>query len=60
MLIEAFDNDRQPNFGMAAAGVPAFYAPLGPGNDGFDCELQFYIDGQTNNAWLQAEGWMEN
>ncbi|KAK5991111.1 hypothetical protein PT974_09389 [Cladobotryum mycophilum] len=60
MLIEAFDSHQQPPpYAMAVAGTPQFYQPLGPSNDGFEGELQFYIDGTNNSGWMPPDGWLE-
>ena len=62
MLIEAFDT-HQPGgapfsmSGPAGAAAP-YYPQLGPGNDGFEGELQFYIDGPPS-SWLNAGAWLD-
>lgn len=62
MLIEAFDS-HQPGgapYGMGApAGPPPFYPQLGPSNDGFEGELQFYIDGAPS-TWMNTGAWLDN
>ena len=62
MLIEAFDT-HQPGGAPYAMGAPAaaapFYSQLGPGNDGFEGELQFYIDGAPS-TWMNPGAWLDN
>lgn len=76
MLIEAFDTQQQapapppqhpqgpgqyPGSVPVVAANPAFYANLGSINDGFEGELQFYIDGAfapNNTAAMGPDGWL--
>ncbi|KJZ72576.1 hypothetical protein HIM_08100 [Hirsutella minnesotensis 3608] len=65
MLIEAFDT-HQPgpapaysiNAGPAPGHSSAYYPQLGPGNDGFEGELQFYIDG-ASSSWMNTGAWLD-
>ena len=71
MLIKAFDSPSGVAPAIAApppaygAGLPAaspapYNQPLAPGTDGYEGELQFYIDGpptgwmDSNNGWLDT------
>ncbi|PHH80997.1 hypothetical protein CDD83_3655 [Cordyceps sp. RAO-2017] len=62
MLIEAFDTHQPAGgpYGMGGgAGAPGPYYPqLGPGNDGFEGELQFYIDGAPS-SWMNTGAWLD-
>ncbi|OAQ85025.1 chitinase 1 precursor [Purpureocillium lilacinum] len=62
MLIEAFDS-HQPGaapYGMGAPpGAAPYYPQLGPGNDGFEGELQFYIDGAPS-SWMNTGAWLDS
>ncbi|POR34210.1 Putative transcriptional regulatory protein [Tolypocladium paradoxum] len=58
MLIEAFDTNQPYGMGAPAAAAP-FYPQLGPGNDGFEGELQFYIDGAPS-TWMTTGAWLDN
>lgn len=65
MLIEAFDTQQQQQYPGSSIPVvaanPAFYANLGTINDGFEGELQFYIDGAfapNTTAAMGPEGWL--
>ncbi|PNY27193.1 transcriptional regulatory protein [Tolypocladium capitatum] len=59
MLIEAFDT-HQPAatpYGMGApAAAPHFYPQL---NDGFEGELQYYIDGAPS-TWMNTGAWLDD
>lgn len=63
MLIEAFDT-HQPGSAQydmavtAAANSAPYYPLLGPGTDGFEGELQFYMDGPPS-TWLNAGAWLD-
>ncbi|KAG5984452.1 hypothetical protein E4U55_004796 [Claviceps digitariae] len=48
MLIDAFDNRQTP---LPPHAARPFHAHLGPGTDGFEIELQYYIDGPPA-TWL--------
>ncbi|KAG6056077.1 hypothetical protein E4U17_002502 [Claviceps sp. LM77 group G4] len=50
MLIDAFDSSQPPSPRHAAR---PFHLPLGPGTDGFEGELQYYIDGPPA-TWLKS------
>ncbi|KAK2590452.1 hypothetical protein QQS21_011869 [Conoideocrella luteorostrata] len=59
MLIEAFDSP-QPPVGPHAANYSAgpYNPQLGPGTDGFEGELQFYIDGPAT-SWINSAPWLD-
>ncbi|KHO00211.1 Zinc transcription factor [Metarhizium album ARSEF 1941] len=58
MLIEAFDS-HHPGPPATHYGAGDFYPQLlGPGTDGFEGELQFYIDGPTS-AWMNCSPWLD-
>lgn len=57
MLIEAFDTP-QPGSATYQIGAESYYPQLGPGNDGFEGELQFYIDGAAS-SWMHTGAWLD-
>lgn len=60
----AHDPKRSQSHGNTFAApvihpVPNYFPQLGPTNDGFEHELQFYIDGANNQEWsIPPEGWL--
>lgn len=71
MLIEAFDTQQQQQQPLQpqahphqypVVADPAFYAQLGTINDGFEGELQFYIDGafvpNGGPTAMGPDGWL--
>lgn len=63
LLIEAFDSNHPAASAYAVGpGGPAlgqFNPQLGPGTDGFEGELQFYIDGAPS-SWMSNNAWLDN
>ncbi|TWU75141.1 hypothetical protein ED733_003197 [Metarhizium rileyi] len=57
MLIEAFDSNN-PGPPAPHYGAGNFNTQLGPGTDGYEGELQFYIDGPAS-AWINATPWLD-
>ncbi|EXU97654.1 fungal specific transcription factor domain protein [Metarhizium robertsii] len=57
MLIEAFDSNN-PGPPAPHYGAGNFNPQLVPGTDGFEGELQFYIDGATS-AWMNSSAWLD-
>ncbi|KAG8420559.1 hypothetical protein J3459_010966 [Metarhizium acridum] len=57
MLIEAFDSNH-PGPPAPHYGAGNFNPQLVPGTDGFEGELQFYIDGPTS-AWINSSVWLD-
>lgn len=61
MLIEAFDTHQPGTAPYGIGGPPGTepYCPqLGPSNDGFEGELQFYIDG-ASSTWMNTGAWLD-
>lgn len=61
MLIEAFDTHQPAATPYEMGGPPGsgpYYPQLGPGNDGFEAELQFYIDGAPS-SWVNTGAWLD-
>ncbi|KAM4065330.1 fungal specific transcription factor [Hirsutella rhossiliensis] len=61
MLIEAFDTHQPAGAPYGIGGTPGtgpYYPQLGPGNDGFEGELQFYIDG-ASSTWMNTGAWLD-
>lgn len=56
MLIEAFDSNHGPPAPHYGAG--SYNPQLGPGTDGFEGELQFYIDGPPS-TWISSSPWLD-
>jgi hypothetical protein len=57
VLIEAFGSN-QPGPSAPQYGPGNFNPQLGPGTDGFEGELQFYIDGPTS-TWIAGSPWLD-
>lgn len=57
MLIDAFDSNN-PGPSGPHYGAGNFNPQLGPGTDGFEGELQFYIDGPTS-TWINSSPWLD-
>ncbi|PHH70123.1 hypothetical protein CDD82_7331 [Ophiocordyceps australis] len=60
MLIEAFDTHQPATapYGLATPAGPSYFPQLGPGNDGFEGELQFYIEGPSS-MWVNTGAWLD-
>jgi hypothetical protein len=57
MLIEAFDSN-QSGQSTPHYGTENYNLQLGPGTDGFEGELQSYIDGPTS-SWMNGNFWLD-